>query len=67
MFPLVPYHALPKFHAAVKTTCRRPTQVSSLPGRKSFQPVKDPAYPPLPNCSLIGVGYDASFAADFDH
>ena len=48
MFPLVPYHALPRLHAVVKDDCRRPIPASSRPGGRSFPPIlrqmKDPAY-----------------------
>ncbi len=48
MFPLVPYHALPRLHAAVKEDC--PTPYASIPAawseivRTLRRQLKDPAY-----------------------
>ena len=48
MFPLVPYHALPRLHELVKDDCPPPYRESSPPGAKSCPPllrqVKDPGY-----------------------
>ena len=38
MFPLVPYHALPRLHAVVKEDCPRPTPVSPPRGARLFLP-----------------------------